>query len=39
MNWQSDIIQNLAWSDAIINKESKQKVAEKIAEKVRDGMF
>ena len=37
MNWQSDIIKNLAWSDKIINLEGKQKVAEKIAEKVKDG--
>lgn len=37
MNWQSNIIENLAWSDAIINKEAKQKVADKIAEKVKDG--
>jgi len=37
MNWISDIINNLAWTDTIINKEAKQKVAEKIAEKVKDG--
>ncbi len=37
MNWQSNIIQNLAWSDTIINREAKQKVALKIAEKVKDG--
>jgi ribose 5-phosphate isomerase A len=37
MNWQSDIIKNLAWSDTIINREGKQKVADKIAEKVKDG--
>lgn len=37
MNWQSDIIKNLAWSDTIINREGKQKVAEKIAAKVKDG--
>jgi ribose 5-phosphate isomerase A len=37
MNWQSDIIKNLPWSDTIINKEGKQKVADKIAEKVKDG--
>jgi ribose 5-phosphate isomerase A len=37
MNWQSNIIQNLTWSDTIINKEAKQKVADKIAEKVKDG--
>jgi ribose 5-phosphate isomerase A len=37
MHWQSDIITNLAWSDTIINREAKQKVALKIAEKVKDG--
>src|ERR1700760_1771932 len=37
MNWQSDIIKNLAWSDNISNRESKEKVARQIAEKVKDG--
>jgi ribose 5-phosphate isomerase A len=37
MNWQSDLIKNLEWSDTISNKEAKQKVAEQIAEKVKDG--
>jgi ribose 5-phosphate isomerase A len=37
MNWQSNIIKNLSWSDTIINREAKQKVAQKIAEKVKDG--
>jgi len=37
MNWQSNLIKNLPWSDTIINREGKQKVAEKIAEKVKDG--
>lgn len=37
MNWQSNLIKNLPWSDVIINKEGKQKVAGKIAEKVKDG--
>jgi len=37
MNWQSDIIKNLEWSDTIINREGKQKVADQIAEKVKDG--
>jgi len=37
MNWQSDIIKNLGWTDTIINREAKQKVALKIAEKVKDG--
>jgi len=37
MNWNSDIINNLTWTDTIINKEAKQKVADKIAAKVKDG--
>jgi ribose 5-phosphate isomerase A len=37
MNWDSTIIKNLEWGDTISNKEAKQKVAEKIAEKVKDG--
>jgi len=37
MNWQSDIIENLTWSDNIINIEGKQKVANEIAKKVKDG--
>src|SRR5579863_8741232 len=37
MNWQSDIIEKLAWSDNIINREEKQKVADEIAKKVKDG--
>ena len=37
MDWQSDIITNLAWSDAIINREGKQRVADEIAKKVKDG--
>ncbi|MGZ3874493.1 MAG: ribose 5-phosphate isomerase A [Mucilaginibacter sp.] len=37
MNWQSNLIKNLPWSDVIINKEGKQKVAGKIAEKVKNG--
>jgi len=37
MIWQSNLIKNLPWSDTIINREGKQKVAEKIAEKVKDG--
>ena len=37
MEWQSDIISNLKWSDTIINREAKQKVADKIADKVKDG--
>jgi len=37
MNWQSDILTNLAWSGEIINLAGKQKVAEEIAAKVKDG--
>jgi ribose 5-phosphate isomerase A len=37
MNWNSNIIQNLAWNDVISNREAKQKVAEKIAARVKDG--
>ncbi|HVW96071.1 MAG TPA: ribose 5-phosphate isomerase A [Mucilaginibacter sp.] len=37
MNWQSDLINGLHWSDTIINKEGKEKVAALIAEKVKDG--
>ncbi|SDR92157.1 ribose-5-phosphate isomerase [Mucilaginibacter mallensis] len=37
MNWQSDLLKNLAWSDTIINLEGKQKVADAIAAKVKDG--
>jgi ribose 5-phosphate isomerase A len=37
MQWQSNLIENLSWSDTIINREAKQKVALKIAEKVKDG--
>jgi ribose 5-phosphate isomerase A len=37
MDWQSDIITNLAWSDNISNREEKQKVADQIAKKVKDG--
>ena len=37
MDWNSSIIRNLAWSDTIINREAKQKVAEKIALKVNNG--
>ncbi|MHB8205772.1 ribose 5-phosphate isomerase A [Mucilaginibacter sp.] len=37
MNWQSDILTNLEWSGTIINLEGKQKVANEIATKVKDG--
>jgi len=37
MIWQSNLIKNLPWNDTIINREEKQKLADKIAEKVKDG--
>jgi len=37
MNWQSDILNTLEWSGAIINLEGKQKVADEIATRVKDG--
>lgn len=37
MHWNSDIIRDLSWSQNISNLESKQKVAEQIASKVKDG--
>jgi ribose 5-phosphate isomerase A len=37
MKWNSDILNNLAWNAAISNRESKQRVADQIAAKVKDG--
>jgi ribose 5-phosphate isomerase A len=37
MNWQSDLLKNLRWSDTISNREGKQRLADRIAEKVKDG--
>src|ERR1700761_6406457 len=37
MNWNSNIIKDLAWSDNISNRESKERVAAEIAKKVKDG--
>jgi len=37
MNWQSDILNTLEWSATIINLEGKQKVANEIATRVKDG--
>jgi ribose 5-phosphate isomerase A len=37
MNWNSDLISSLSWSADIINIEGKQKVADAIAKKVKDG--
>lgn len=36
MNWNSKIIETLKWSGEIINKEQKQKVADQIAENIKD---
>jgi len=37
MDWESSLIKNLDWSADIINIAGKQKVAQQIAEKVKDG--
>jgi ribose 5-phosphate isomerase A len=37
MKWTSDILTNLEWSSTIINLAGKQKVADEIAAKVKDG--
>src|SRR5581483_787905 len=37
MNWKSDLIDSFALSDTIINREVKQKVADEIAKKVKNG--
>lgn len=37
MNWNSDIIKDLAWSENISNRASKQRVADEIAKKVKNG--
>lgn len=37
MNWEREILQNAKWNEDITNKEQKQKLALKIAEKVNDG--
>jgi len=37
MEWKDTIIQNLQWSDAIINREGKERVAAEIAAKMKDG--
>ena len=37
MNWNSDLINSLIWSGDIINIEGKQKVADEIATRVKDG--
>ena len=37
MNWESSLIKELGWSAQIINQSGKQKVAQEIAAKVKDG--
>lgn len=37
MEWKDSIISNLQWSDKIINLEGKQRVAQEIAAKMKDG--
>ena len=37
MEWKDTIIQNLQWSDEIINREGKERVAAEIAAKMKDG--
>lgn len=37
MNWEKEILQDVKWNEDITNKEQKQKLALKIAEKVNDG--
>jgi len=37
MNWQSDIIKNLSWAGNISNVASKQKVADQIVSKIKNG--
>jgi ribose 5-phosphate isomerase A len=37
MNWNSDIIKNLSWAGTISNRIGKQKVADKIVAKIKDG--
>lgn len=37
MNWEKGILQDVKWNEEITNKEQKQKLALKIAEKVNDG--
>jgi ribose 5-phosphate isomerase A len=37
MEWKDTIIRDLQWSDAIINREGKERVAAGIASKMKDG--
>ncbi|MCR8556588.1 ribose 5-phosphate isomerase A [Mucilaginibacter sp. BJC16-A38] len=37
MKWNSSLLDHLQWSDTIINREAKEKVAQQIAEKINNG--
>ncbi|MDB5159348.1 MAG: ribose-5-phosphate isomerase [Mucilaginibacter sp.] len=37
MNWNSDIINNLGWAGTITNRAGKQRVADQIVSKIKDG--
>jgi ribose 5-phosphate isomerase A len=37
MEWNSDIIKNLSWAGSITNRAGKQKVADQIVSKIKDG--
>jgi ribose 5-phosphate isomerase A len=37
MDWNSDIIKNLAWAGSISNREGKQRVADQIVNKIKEG--
>lgn len=37
MNWNSDIIKNLSWAGTISNRAGKQKVADQIVSKIKEG--
>ena len=37
MNWNKELLQKLEWKEEITNREEKEKIAKKIAEKVQDG--
>lgn len=39
MEWGKNIVNSLKWSDTIINKEGKEKVAKEIAAKMKDGQI
>lgn len=37
MEWENQLIKHLKWSDTIMNKESKEAIARKMAELAKDG--